>query len=99
MYVNRCFYELCVFMLSFLFSETAANAFADLKAMNSAVMAEYTKVVYCMYICMYVCMYVCIYLYGKYARFCNGINIFLCIRRSEWIMYVCVCASSINEWQ
>ena len=57
MYVNRYFYELCVFMLSMLFSETTANAFADLKAMNSAVMAEYTKVGYCMYVCMYVCMY------------------------------------------
>jgi hypothetical protein len=76
-------------MLSFLFSETAANAFADLKAMNSAVMAEYTKVGYC--------MYVCIYLYGKYARFCNDINIFLCIRRSEWMMYVCmyVCVQAV----
>ena len=70
MYVNRCFYELCVFMLSLLFSETAANAFADLKAMNSAVMAEYTKV------CMYdVFVMTLIYFY---------------VRRSEWMMYVCV---------
>ena len=69
-------------MLSLLFSETAANAFADLKAMNSAVMAEYTKVGYC--------MYVCIYLYGKYALFCNCINIFLCIRDDVCMYDVCV---------
>ena len=34
-----------------LFSETAANAFADLKAMNS-VMAEYTEVDL-LYVCMF----------------------------------------------
>ena len=92
MYVNRCIYEMFVFMLSMLFSETAANAFADLKAMNSSVMAEYTKVGYCMYIyiCMYVCMSVCMYVFICMVNmhFCNSINIFLFIRRSQWMMYV-----------
>ena len=41
-------------------AETAANAFAELKAMNSAVMAEYAKVFpylgFSLYVHLYVCM-------------------------------------------
>ena len=103
--LNVCMYEcmhtniyLVISYLSLLlFSETAANAFADLKAMyeqRSEAMAEYTEVDL-LYVCMYVQLNTCRHTFflpalNDWSRFCEeSIKTIFIINHSLVHTYTC----------